>query len=279
MSLVGVVRKDLLDVRRSNLLRGIGLLYLAFTVLFFWGSGSSGEPNMYSSLWSMITVAVLVVPLIALVAAYLSVAGERQSGNLKFLLSYPNSRRDIVVGKLIARLMIVGGAIAFAYMVGLALALYYYPEVIVNDFVAFVGLTLLYAFVYVSIAVGLSAASSTRSRAMGGAIAAWFFLNVFWNAFPINPTTIVEFLADKLGTSVSQNIKDLVSSLSPTGAYMNSMQLVFPDSVARQTGQDMWLDPNTPFYLEGWFMLVILAAWLVGPLLLGYWRFQRADLG
>lgn len=279
MSLAGVVRKDLLDVRRSNLLRGIGLLYLAFTVLFFWGTGSTGDPDMYISLWSMIAIAVLLVPLIALVAAYLSIAGERQSGNLKFLLSYPNSRRDIVVGKFIARSVIVGGAIAFAYAVGLALALYYYPDVVVDDFIAFVGLTLLYAFDYVSIAVGLSAATSTRSRAMGGAIGAWFFLNVFWNAFPINPNTIIEFVADKLGTSVSQNVKDLVWSLSPTGAYMNSMQLVFPDSVARQTGQRQWLDPNAPFYLEGWFMLVILAAWLVVPPLLGYWRFQRADLG
>ncbi|RRJ33680.1 ABC transporter permease subunit [Halocatena pleomorpha] len=279
MSFVGVVRKDLLDVRRSNLLRGIGLLYLAFTVLFFWGTGSSGAPNMYLSLWSMTAVAVLIVPLIALVAAYLSVAGERQSGNLKFLLSYPNSRRDVVLGKLIARSIVVGGAIAFAYVVGLALALYYYPDVAVGDFVAFVGLTLLYAVVYVSIAVGLSAATGTRSRAMGGAIGVWFFLNVFWNAFPINPNTIIEFVANRLGTSVSQNLKDLVWSLSPTGAYMNSMQLVFPDSVAQQTGQATWIDPNAPFYLDGWFMLVILAAWLVIPPLLGYWRFQRADLG
>ncbi|UPM42847.1 ABC transporter permease [Halocatena salina] len=279
MSFVGVVRKDLLDVRRSNLIRGIGLLYLAFTVLFFWGTGSSGDPDMYLSLWSMIAIAVLIVPLIALVAAYLSVAGERQSGNLKFLLSYPNSRRDVVLGKLIARSIVVGGAITFAYAVGLALALYYYSDVVIGDFIAFVGLTLLYAVVYVSIAVGLSAATSTRSRAMGGAIGVWFFLNVFWNAFPINPNTIIEFVANRLGTSVSQNLKDLVWSLSPTGAYMNSMQLVFPDSVAKQTGQDAWIDPNAPFYLDGWFMLVILVAWLLVPPLLGYWRFQRADLG
>lgn len=279
MSIAGVVRKDLLDVRRSNLIRGVGLFYLAFIVLFFWGTGSTGDPNMYQALWLMIALGVLIIPLIALVAAYLSVAGERQSGNLKFLLSYPNSRLDVVAGKLLARSVVVGGAIAFAYAVGLAMAFYYYPEVIVGDFIAFVGLTMLYALVYVSIAVGLSAATSTRSRAMAGAIGAWFFLNVFWNFLPIQPTTVVEFVADKLGTSVSMNVKILIASLSPTGAYMNSMQLVFPDSVVRQIGQKTWLDPNTPFYLDGWFMLVILGVWLVLPLMFGYWRFQRADLG
>lgn len=279
MSVAGVVRKDLLDVRRSNLVRAVGLLYLGFTMLFFWGTGSSGDPEMYSSLWIMVTLAILIIPLIALVAAYLSVAGERQSGNLKFLLSYPNSRRDVVIGKLIARSMVVGGAIAFAYAVGLGLALYYYPEIIVGDFIAFVGLTVLYALVYVSIAVAISAATSARSRAMGASIGVWFVLNVFWNFLPIQPRTVIEFVANKLGTTVSSNIKELVWALSPTGAYMNSMQLIFPDSFARQLGQTVWLDPSKPFYLDGWFMLVILVGWLVVPLLFGYLRFERADLG
>lgn len=279
MSVAGVVRKDLLDVRRSNLVRGVGLLYLAFTMLFFWGTGTTGNPDMYMSLWMMITIAILFIPLIALVAAYLSVAGERQSGNLKFLLSYPNSRRDVVLGKLIARSMVVGLAIAFAYAVGLVMALYYYPEVMVGDFIAFVGLTVLYALVYVSIAVAISAATSARSRSMGASIGVWFVLNVFWNFLPIQPASVIEFVADKLGMSVSTNIKALVRALSPTGAYMNSMQLVFPDSIVRQIGQTMWLDPSKPFYLEGWFMLVILAGWLVVPLLFGYLRFERADLG
>lgn len=279
MSVAGVVRKDVLDVRRSNLVRGVVLLYLAFNVLFFWGTGTSGSPDMYQSLWLMIVLGILIIPLIALMSAYLSVAGERQSGNLKFLLSYPNSRRDVVLGKLVARSALVGGAVVFAYAVGLALALYYYPEVFVGDFLAYVGLTVLYALVYVSIAVGLSAATSARSRAMGAAIATWFALNVFWNFLPVQPVAVVEFLADKLGTSVSSNVKNLIWTLSPTGAYMNSMQLVFPDSFARRMGQRLWLDPNRPFYLEGWFTLVILAAWFVVPLALGYWRFERADLG
>lgn len=279
MSVLGVVRKDVLDVRRSNLVRGVVLLYLAFTMLFFWGTGSTGNPNMYDALWLMIVVAVLVIPLIALVSAYLSIAGERQSGNLKFLLSYPNSRRDVVVGKLVARSTLVGGAVVLSYGVGLALAMYYYPEVIVGDYVAYVGLTLAYALTYVSIAVALSAATGSRSRAMGAAIGVWFVLNVFWNFFPIQPATVVNFVADKLGTSVSKYVQELIWTLSPTGAYMNSMQLIFPDSFARRVNGAVWLDPNAPFYLEGWFSLLILAAWFVVPLVLGYWRFERADLG
>ena len=275
MSLQAVVKKDFLDVRRAKLVWGVGLLYTLFAVLSFWGTGSSPNSEIYNALFSMAGIAVLIIPLVALVAAYLSVAGERESGNLKFLLSYPNSRRDVVLGKFIARSAIVVAAIVFAFVVGLGMAFYYFPTVELADYAGFVAITLVYALSYVAIAVGISAATSTRSRAMGAAIGSWFVLNVFWNFLPIQPATVIEFLADKLGTSVSQNFKDLVWVLSPTGSYFNSLSLVFPDRItAAEAGA-----ASDPFYLQPEFMFVILAFWIVAPLALGYWRFERADLG
>jgi len=276
MSLQSVVKKDFLDVRRAKLVWGVGLLYTLFAVLSFWGTGSNPNSEIYNALFSMAGIAVLIIPLVALVAAYLSVAGERESGNLKFLLSYPNSRRDVVLGKFIARSAIVVAAIVFAFLVGLAMAMYYFPTVEFVDYVGFVGITLVYALSYVAIAVGISAATSTRSRAMGAAIGSWFVLNVFWNFLPIQPATVIEFLADKLGTSVSQNFKDLVWVLSPTGSYFNALSLVFPDRI---TGGEAATAATDPFYLQPEFMFVILAFWIVAPLALGYWRFERADLG
>ncbi|MFD2372306.1 ABC transporter permease subunit [Haloarchaeobius iranensis] len=216
----------------------------------------------------------MIIPLVALVAAYLSVAGERESGNLKFLLSYPNSRRDVVLGKFIARAVVVTVSIVVAFVVGLGMAAYYFPSVQLPDFAAFVGVTLLYAVSYVAIAVGISAATSSRSRAMGLAIGSWFVLNVFWNFLPIQPATVIEFVADKLGTSVSDNFKDLVWSLSPTGAYFNAIQPIFPERITGGSGAG-----TNAFYLQPEFMFVILAFWIVAPLALGYWRFERADLG
>lgn len=276
MSLQAVVRKDFLDVRRSKLVLGVGSLYTLFTVLFFYGVGSSGgNAEIYGALFSMAGISVLVVPLIALVAAYLSVAGERESGSLKFLLSYPNDRRDVVLGKFVARSGIVAASLLFAFVVGLGMAFYYFAEVDVGTFIGFVALTLTYAVTYVSIAVAISAATGSRSRAMGAAIGSWFLLNVFWNFFPINPQSIATFVADKLGTSVSAEVQELIFSLSPTGAYLNSLELVFPADRIAQQGQTT----ATPWFLEGWFMLLILAFWLVVPLALGIWRFERADLG
>jgi ABC-2 type transport system permease protein len=274
MSLQAVVRKDFLDVRRAKLVWGVGVLYTLFAVLSFWGIGSNPGNDVYNALFSMAGIGVLIIPLVALVAAYLSVAGERESGNLKFLLSYPNSRRDVVLGKFVARAVVVLASIVVAFVVGLGMAFYYFPTVELPDYVGFVAITLVYALSYVAIAVGISAASSSRSRAMGAAIGSWFVLNVFWNFLPIQPSSVIEFVADKLGTSVSNNFKDLVWSLSPTGAYFNAIEPIFPE---RMTGGST--AATDPFYLQPEFMFVILAFWIVAPLALGYWRFERADLG
>lgn len=36
---------------------------------------------------------------------------------------------------------------------------------------------------------------------------------------------------------------------------------------------------SVPFYLDEWFAVVVLLAWGVVPVLVGYWTFERTDLG
>ena len=100
--------------------------------------------------------------------------------------------------------------------------------------------------------------------------------NLVWNFLPIGPTRMAQFVFDELGISYSDALLDLIFSLSPTGAYLNGMKLVFPDSF--QLLQATTAESN-PFYVQGWFMLVILAGWIVVPLLFGAWQFRRTDLG
>ncbi|WP_175424132.1 ABC transporter permease subunit, partial [Haladaptatus sp. W1] len=83
---------------------------------------------------------------------------------------------------------------------------------------------------------------------------------------------------DTLGVHLSAQIYEFVYLVSPPYAFQRAADLVFTDQQLyyfRVIGQNA----TVPFFLEKWFMLVILAAWLVVPLVLGYWRFERADLG
>lgn len=279
MNVLSVAKRDFLNVRRARLVWVPVVLYVLFMLLFYWGQSNAANPDFYVIMFSLATVGgVLLVPLVALVAAYLSIAGERGSGSIRYQLSLPVSRTDVVLGKLLSRAGVVLGSLLGALAFGIVVAWTLVPEMAVEygDYAAFVGLTLLYALAYVSIAVAISAATASRSRAMGGAIGFFFAFNVGWNFLPVGPAYMAEFVLEELGLSYAEEHIQFIFSLSPTGAYLNGLGLVFPD-VAMGGGQAV--SEADAFYVQDWFMLVLLAAWVVVPLAAGIRRFRRADLG
>ncbi|WP_226480634.1 ABC transporter permease subunit [Natrinema amylolyticum] len=273
MSTLDVAKKDFLDVRRAKMIWVVGALYAVFMALmFYFGQNNVPNPDVKNALWNLTGVGAMFIPLIALVSAYLAIAGERESGGIKYLLSIPNSRRDVVLGKYLTRTAIVTIAILGAFLLGAALALLWYPSLEAGTFVGIAALTVLYALTYVAVAVGISAATSSRSRAMGGAIGFFFVTNVL-NLFGPLRLAIVYVFNDLAGLDIAGNQIVFVQSLiSPTAAYVNSTGLVFPDGFRTNPA-------DIPWFLEGETMVVILLAWLVVPIALGIWQFERTDLG
>lgn len=282
MSILAVAKRDFLNVRRAKLVWAPVALYTVFMVLFYWGQSQSPNPDFHVIIWSLLGIGgVLVVPLIALVAAYLSIAGERESGTIKYTLGAPIDRSAVVLGKLLSRSAVVIVGLLVSLAIGVPISLVLVPEMTVEygDYLVFVAITMLYAFSYVAVAVGISATTGSRSRAMAGAIGFFFLFNIVWNAFPVRPEQMVSFLIEQLGRDPSnyQNLIDFIFAISPTGAYLASSQLFMTNDFLVEV--DNVPDPNAPFYLQGWFMIVILVAWVVVPLAIGTWRFKRADLG
>ncbi|MFC3957952.1 ABC transporter permease subunit [Halovivax cerinus] len=273
MSTVAVARKDFLDVRRAKIVWFVGVLYALFmTLLVFVEQSTDSAPSVLDALWNLTAAGAMIIPLIALVTAYLAIAGERESGSIKYVLSIPNSRRDVVLGKFVTRTAVVSASIVVAFVVGILLAILWYPDPQLDIFGQMAALTILYALTYVAVAIGISASTASRSRAMGASIAFFFVTNVLSLFGPLQ--LAIDYLAnDLLGLEISVNqIVFLQSLISPTTAYVNSTGLVFPDGFNT-------IPMELPWFLQGETMLVILVAWLVVPLALGLWRFERADLG
>ncbi|PSQ45973.1 ABC transporter, partial [Halobacteriales archaeon SW_7_68_16] len=111
-----VARRDFLDARRKRLIWAPSVLYSLFVLLFFFVQGGVGEGGSFDGVLFALAGfgGVIVIPLIALVAAYLSVAGERESGAIKLTLSLPIDRAAVVLGKLLSRGAIVGVGIVIA---------------------------------------------------------------------------------------------------------------------------------------------------------------------
>lgn len=309
MSTLAVARKDFKDVRRAKTLWiVIGLLGLVSGLLayVFDGSPETTDQQLVENLFRSIAgINAVLLPIVVLIATYLAIAGEREQGSIKFLLGLPNSRQDVILGKLLSRLGMVSVAVAVMFLVALIIALVRFAVFPAGVFFGVFLMTLFYGAVFVGVAIAMSSITASRSRAVAGAVGTYFVSILVYFLPGINVRAIVRFVyEDALGQSANLDLYQFVQYTSPFFAFQKSLNLVLPErlqatffkgerareqGVSTGGGQAGGGDPggfqsaiesvDLPFYLTDEFGLVVLAAWMVIPLALGYWRFERADLG
>ncbi|WP_128477511.1 ABC transporter permease [Halorussus pelagicus] len=279
MSWLVVARKDFADAVRSRMLWVITAIFLLFTVgaVFIQRVVFSEQPGFPSAVQFLTVPAGLIVPLTALVVAYLAIAGERESGSIKILLGLPHTRADVVLGKLVGRTAVVTVALLVAFVGAALILLGLSGGLAVVEFVLLTLLTALLGLTFVGIAIGASALSATRSRAMALAISAFFLFQVIWDIIPLGTYYLVEGGLPTGATRLPAWFY-LVQGLNPTNAYSQASEIVF-SGIGPIVPAEALAGSSVPFYVQNWFCLVILALWLVVPVALGYWRFERADIG
>jgi len=282
MSTASVFRKDILDVRRAKIVWFVGGLFTLVTVLFFFqineSGGVEGFDDVLLGLWNLTFVGALFIPAIALVGAYLSIAGERESGSIMFLLSTPINRRELVLGKFLSRTAIVGASCLLAFAVAAVLSVIWFGALRPGVFVGVAALTTLYALSYVAVAIAISASTATRSRAMGGALGFYFVTNLLVVFGDLSIRGLLEYvLNDLLGAGVGEDpLTFLTMVISPTQSFLASSMLVYPDRWLRFNN----LDPaEMAWYVQGEMGLLLLLLWLVVPLAIGMRRFETANIG
>ncbi|PSQ01754.1 ABC-2 type transporter [Halobacteriales archaeon QS_4_69_31] len=291
MSALSVARKDFRGARRSRLLWAAAVVLGLIAAFAAYVSGTSGQSaDLVRRLFRLLTLVLAVLlPVVALVASYLAIAGEREGGGIKFMLSLPNTRRDVFVGKLASRLGIVAGGIVFMYVAAASVALTRHGAFPAGVVFGTLVLSLVYGGTFVSIAVSLSAAAASRSRAIAGAFGSYFVLVILY-IFPVVqiPTMVRWVHTTLLGADPNPDLYNAVRYTSPFLAYRKSINLVMPADL-RQTvfrsslPADTSLDTGQvnaalPVYLSDEFSLVVFAFWVVVPLTAGYLVFERSDL-
>jgi ABC-2 type transport system permease protein len=276
MSWAVVARKDFEDAARSKMLWVITVLFVLATAGAMYAVGALSENfTAKDAVGFLSSPATLLVPLAALVVAYLAIAGERESGSIKLLLGLPHSRRDVLIGKLLGRSAVVAVATVVAFIAGAIVLAIQYGSFPVTDFLVQGVVTFIFGMVFVGIAIGFSAMTATRSRAMAAAIGLFFLFELIWDIVPLGVYYVVKGSTPSLESGFPPWYF-LLQILNPKNAYsLTANFLTHPNGASPYT--DL-INGSVPFYLEGWFSLVILALWLVVPVALGYWRFERADI-
>ena len=234
-----VARKEFRDGLRNRWVLAISLMFALFALgLAYFGAAVSGQVGFTSldtTIVSLASLAIFVIPLIALLLSYDGVVGEEEQGTLLLLLSYPLSRVQLLAGKFLGHAMILAissilgfglAALAIALLTGNVASMKLWKA-----FGSFILSAVLLGWVFVALAYLLSVSVNEKSRAAGLALIVWFvFVLVFDLAllgmlvatqggvhaelFPylllLNPTDVFR-LANLTGMEAAQAYSGLIS--------------------------------------------------------------------
>jgi len=270
MSWRHIATKDLHQARRSPgswLLTCLSLvLYVGYAVAHSY----LGDSSFDAFVSGLSTVTAMSIPVFALLLGYKAIIHERKSGSLFLTLSSPQSRRELVVGTFLGRVVVLLVptvlSLALAGVVGVVQygtqGALFYPW--------FMFVTALYGVAFVALAVGLSMSTTLDRRITLGALGSFLLLGPFWNTvhtFGLLFLHRFDFgvLSDMPGWAL------LVRLWAPTESYYRLLNAGFDIGQAtRYVGG--------PLYVDWWMGLVALVAWCTVPVVLGFRRFRTADL-
>ncbi|WP_181691513.1 ABC transporter permease [Natronomonas sp. LN261] len=287
MSWQAVAEKDFRDAIRSRLLIVLTLLFTLFSAGAAYlvteidppqQAALTGEVTTVLLISGLVSATAVFIPIVSIAVAYRSLAGERDSGSLKLLLSLPNSRLDVVLGKFVGRSGVVAVALFVGFAVGIVVTASLADAFSPLEYVVFVGISMLFAFVFIAITVGVSAFTSSTSRAAYGAFGLFVVFQFLWSSLAQGVAYAVNgfsFEGIEEGDAVFE-LFQLLTILDPTAAYQQGTLWVVRS--LDESGELAANNSELAFYLQDWFGFIVMALWIVIPLAVGYARFESSDL-
>ncbi|MCW8828662.1 MAG: ABC transporter permease [Gammaproteobacteria bacterium] len=267
-----VARKEFRDGLRNRWVLAITVLFALFALgLAYFGAAVSGQVGFTSldtTIVSLASLAIFVIPLIALLLAYDSLVGEAEMGTLMLLLSYPLSRFQLLTGKFMGHAMVM----AFSSVLGFGLAALTIGVLtgeadslaLWKAFGLFILSAVLLGWVFVSLAYLVSALSSEKSRAAGLALIVWFMFVLVFDLALLGVLVATE-------GGVNETFFPYLLMLNPADVF-RMINLAGFEAAEVYTGMAAFTSgqlSNIPL------LIVVLLLWSVAPLALASWVFNR----
>lgn len=269
--LLTVANKEFHDGLRNRWLVSITLIFALLSIgLTYFGAAASGEVGIASlstTVASLASLAVFLIPLIALLLSYDSFVGEQESGTLLLLLTYPLSKGQLLIGKFIGQ----GSIIALATLLGFgASAVLLYVQLgdteIINAFSLFILSAILLGLSFTAISYLISLCVSEKSKAAGFALITWF---LFALAFDLALLALLVGVEE----GISQNGLTQLMMLNPADIF-RLINLAGLDSSDVNGALAVAINAS----LSQGQLILALTAWVVLPLTLAIIIFRRKKL-
>lgn len=262
-----VARKDFADAVRSKLFLALSVLmilfaYLALYAISVFDDAASAETGIQGLSGPMF----VLVPIIALIVGYMAIVGERERGSIRYVLSLPLTRGDVLLGKFVGRTAVVTVPIAVGFLVAMPFVYVLYGEFPVITYAEFVTRVLLVAIVFVSLSVGVSGSVDSLAKALGGVVGIFVLFEWLWGIIPL--AIYYLFYQEVMDPMEAPAWADFIFQLSPAEATRQVADAIFAASISTQE----------PLLLQEWVAGIIVLLWILLPLWVGYYRFSRATI-
>lgn len=266
--IITLAHKEFRDHVRSRWVPVVSVIFAVFAItIAYLGTaqeGAVGFRGMDVTLVSLTSLAIYLVPLIALLLGYDAIVGERERGSLDLLLTMPISRLELLLGKYLG----LAGALAFATVAGFGAA-----GIVLARGAGTAGLqawglfmvtTLAMGFAFLSLSLLVSTLARDKIVATGTAMVLWFVFVLIYDL------VLVGALVLTAGRWVGDAFMVLLL-LNPADVY-RLLNVLGLDGARQYYGLATVLPGD--FAGAAW-MWVAMLAWIVVPLVLAYLRLAR----
>ncbi|MCB1915493.1 MAG: ABC transporter permease [Rhodocyclaceae bacterium] len=268
VQIAAIAGKEFRDRIRNRWVLAVALVFTAFAlVIAYFGAAQQGAVGFASievTIASLVSLVIYLIPLIALILGFDAIVGERERGSLDLLLSMPITRLELLLGKYLglAAALTLSTVAGFG-LVGLVLlanlganALFHYA--------GFVLTSVLLGMSFLSMAVAVSVFATDRTRASGLAIALWFFFVLVFDLLLLGALVATggRYGGEIFPWLMLANPADVfrvlnVFSLDEVRS-LYGLSTVFPEGLAAP-----------------WKLTLVMTSWIIAPLGIAAWRFER----
>jgi Cu-processing system permease protein len=229
------------------------------------GSQVAGFGSFGRTAASLVALSQIIVPLMGLTLGAHSIAGQKENGALRFLLSHPISRTEAFWGTYLGLAASLAATVFGGFGIAGIITVAQGGGANAGSFVRIAILSWLLAISMLGFGMLISTFTNRGSAALGIAIFVWLGL---------------AFIGDLgvMGTSVATSLPTwsllLTAVLNPIEAFRLASLTAFSGSL------DV-LGPAGRFAVDtfgdslGWMLFTVMATWAVIPTLLAWWRFNR----
>lgn len=271
-----VAKKEFADNVRSKWIVALIVIFAVMTLLASYLAGASAGQalgGMEETVLSLMSIAGILVPLIAIMLGYAAISGECESGSMGILLSYPLKRVEILVGKIVGlgSVIVVSTAVGFG-MAGIAIAAAAGTESGLA-YLAFIGYTILIGFLYLSMSILFSSIAKRRTTSLGMGVVLFFWSMIYGMIiFGLYYATGGE-LSDFFSGSFSFPDWLWVSVVfSPMDMYQMAVMLAFGLEGA------FGFEIETPWFFTMTLVAMVQILWIEISLVLAYFFFEKRDI-